>query len=73
MGLSSPAVALLNTWLMEAADQVVVGEGYVNVLDVKTWRDGLTPETAPMSRELALAAGPERRPRSPAPSGALSP
>ena len=66
MRLSPPAVAFLNTWLMEAADQVVVGDGYVNVLDATTaeeiraqlqaWRDGLSVESRPISRELVEEA-----------------
>lgn len=54
MRLSSPAAAFLNTLLFEAADQVLVGDGYVNVLDratadeirqrLQSWRTGLTEE-----------------------------
>jgi hypothetical protein len=64
MGLSLPATAFLNTWLMEAADGVVVVDSYVSVLDQATadeirgqlqlWRDSLTKP--PISRELVEEA-----------------
>jgi hypothetical protein len=64
VGLSVEASAFLNTLLMEAADRVQIGDGYINVLDaenaceiraqLQAWRDSLS--TPLLSRELVAEA-----------------
>jgi hypothetical protein len=64
VGLSLEASAFLNTLLMESADAVQVGDGYINVLEaevageiraqLQAWRDSLS--TPLLSRELVAEA-----------------
>lgn len=64
--LSTPAAAWLNTMLVEAADELRVGDGYVSELQrattdeiraqLQAWRDQLLSPAPVVSRELVEAA-----------------